>query len=855
MSTASAPAPLSFTVLRSGSCQAAIVLCAWCPCQDLCCFITRTPADDEYSSPEWQLHIHRINWQLLCTVDLDFCDSDEEQVTQCVWRPDGLAIALGTSTGALHLLSTEERKIVRSYQSGSLHSAPITHLQWIDCLNNKQQSNNDNDDEVIVDFNSRTLPMHCLDQSSSTINSSNTASQSRVTASNQAIQFDTTSIDATSFVSRAPFVPHDLLSDELPRLPEPPPSALQQHSASAQQNNSNTKDVRSIVQDCTLTLAPTLLLSVDSAGRINALLCGTQHCMQLQCGQNADANTTSTATRQIHDLSLAPDLSSLVATSHIATPNGNTSIALHQFSLQHSLHARYNELHWLTWHTQRCEHLVNYIRTACHACCTQRWNAIRKALQFKFGALPELMYDELLLSRTEHSARSEWMQLLLCGIPSRAMYQLMTRYLTVSQLHKLASTCDKHLQAMQQGLNECVLAACDELMLRTEQLLGLAQWHERNAVLGLDASVLQCVIATMQQLHTVNYALLQSLIRTRHCLASFFDWLVSVVYRVVGDESQSDEQAPIAHYDGPFDTEACVECIQTLIDDEGQDPIARLISGTGMQESADEHRPVKVLMNGIDFSSLVAIDPALDAMSQSALIDRCSELAKTFMSLPAKTLSSHCVAAPDCIILQSNNAPLSSLRSSVIWSPASKSHLAAWSDANKSSIQVSRHSLASRAFAQSKPEFEHHQVSTLTLGSAPASIVSQLRFLDDHQLACISTTPIEASHTLVSDGSASALHIFNLDSDYSQTRVFSGLNIRHCAFGAQRGVAAILLRQTQSLEPQSLAEVELDSSSRRCLLLDLREDEDAQEDETEESETNGDEDAPAVQSDDVSLDE
>jgi WD40 repeat protein len=89
----------AFTITTELALSSDISIACWCPTMDLCAVV----------SADGQLHLHRMDWQLLWAV------SPEALVTAVTWRPDGKEIAAGHANGAISILDVETGKCCVMY--------------------------------------------------------------------------------------------------------------------------------------------------------------------------------------------------------------------------------------------------------------------------------------------------------------------------------------------------------------------------------------------------------------------------------------------------------------------------------------------------------------------------------------------------------------------------------------------------------------------------------------------------------------------------------------------------------------------------------------------------------------------
>ena len=790
--TDDASAMNAFTVLKTGVCPAPIVLCSWCPSRDLCCLITCQPPADETEDAEWQLHIHRLNWQLLYTVDIDWCDSDDRP-TALVWRPDGLALAVGSSRGEIRLFCTESRSFKLSHPS-AINATPITHLQWI-ILSLPQTD----EWQHVADASLYSMPMSCYEPTAST--------------------------DDESDSSTSPF------EAPLPCLPAAPPSALQQTSTVSPDTLTGIDtSTRSILTDASFTQC-TLLLSGDANGRIAAFMHGTLHILQLQC----PLQNLTQSQMQLTSLSCAANLTSIAVTyqsmsASTELKSQQTHSMLQQFSLYKSLHARCHELHWLFLLHQRCTRLTQYASAVIDRSVKQRWSAIHKALRFKFGALNDIMYDEIQLDRTQHSVVSEYLTLLLTGLPSRAMYQFMTRTLTVSSVDKLALLIDSHLQQMQRGVNECLLPAVEECIQHVNRLYAFAYMQERNDLIGLSTHSIARLSSLLQHLHTQSHSLLMALTKRRHSCSSFMDWLSHSVHSVLGTEEADDAAKQV--YDGPFDNEAVVEFVKQMMNEQTEaDEIACVINGSSNQRKSDPLFASDVSTNSLGLLSCIEqLSSGFNALS------RCAE-----------TLSIHTQAVQP-IELCSSPFMLECVRHlegeheclTVLW--------------QGKSLTVTRHGFDIETIDGSVTA--HSSNERLNIALQPDDDIAQLAWVDDDHFAVMMHLSSKDSENIHGDSNGSIdidseLRVYDWPSivesvsddvwEYIKWRIFVNCNVRQVALGAERGVAALLMqslavgvkpvdqsRVTSSIEFNA-ASLANDSQLSKCMLIDVREDEEVEE--------------------------
>lgn len=112
--------PLCFTQQYEAALAADICLSSWCPTMDLCAVV----------SCDGQLHVHRMNWQVL------WVTCPDTVVTAVCWSPDGKILATGQKDGCICMYDVESGDVKSRYRE---HFAQIVSLTWTEagCLENK----------------------------------------------------------------------------------------------------------------------------------------------------------------------------------------------------------------------------------------------------------------------------------------------------------------------------------------------------------------------------------------------------------------------------------------------------------------------------------------------------------------------------------------------------------------------------------------------------------------------------------------------------------------------------------------------------------------------------------------------
>lgn len=94
--------------------SASVSIASWCPTMDLCAVVT----DDA------QLHLHRLNWQLL------WVTSPQLTIQSVCWRPDGKLLSAGHSDGSVTLYDVESGEAKTRVRN---HTSPIACISWVEC--------------------------------------------------------------------------------------------------------------------------------------------------------------------------------------------------------------------------------------------------------------------------------------------------------------------------------------------------------------------------------------------------------------------------------------------------------------------------------------------------------------------------------------------------------------------------------------------------------------------------------------------------------------------------------------------------------------------------------------------------
>ena len=100
-----------FTQLQDISVTSETNLVSWCPTMDVCAVV----------SADGQLHLHRMDWQLL------WSEVPQSMITALCWHPTGKSLAVGHKDGTFRILDTETGN-VKAVQKA--HYAQIVHVSW-----------------------------------------------------------------------------------------------------------------------------------------------------------------------------------------------------------------------------------------------------------------------------------------------------------------------------------------------------------------------------------------------------------------------------------------------------------------------------------------------------------------------------------------------------------------------------------------------------------------------------------------------------------------------------------------------------------------------------------------------------
>jgi WD40 repeat protein len=100
-----------FTQLQDISVTSETTLVSWCPTMDVCAVV----------SADGQLHLHRMDWQLL------WSDVPQSMITALCWHPTGKSLAVGHNDGSFKIMDTESGHVKATQRA---HYARIVHLSW-----------------------------------------------------------------------------------------------------------------------------------------------------------------------------------------------------------------------------------------------------------------------------------------------------------------------------------------------------------------------------------------------------------------------------------------------------------------------------------------------------------------------------------------------------------------------------------------------------------------------------------------------------------------------------------------------------------------------------------------------------
>ena len=448
---------------------------AWCPTMDLLALLTTTN----------YLHVHRLAFDKLFSLQLTPPDTlpteaeDSWRVTALAWRPDGKAIAVGDSAGAVQLVDVETRAAVATWQT---HTASITNVQW--CKYEAEEQTRAKDAWKRVNVADVSLPF---------------------------------SDRTRRFFGPLPPLPS---SAALSASPSPSPVPF----ASPSTSSTSFTDVTA---DAERQREPTLLLTADAAGRICGRMHGTLPVLDV------DLSTLHQQQLSVAHFSLDSSFSSLNA----AVTSADS--ALHLAALPSVvLHSRVHELSLLAGQLQLVGRLTGYTST-CASALTSRYSAIRSSLAMRFSLLSTLLADHQL---TSHTPQQQLVHLLLTAVASNPLLQFLNRVGDTASLKRQLAGVESGLMRMMEAA-KAIRRAVEELSFRVAECRGMARWRERSVqVVGVNGEarltdmlrLLGGVLLRVEQLSRV-------VIRVRRGFTALFAWLVWQV-ATLGEEDALERE-------------------------------------------------------------------------------------------------------------------------------------------------------------------------------------------------------------------------------------------------------------------------------------------------------------------------
>ncbi|CAN6245841.1 unnamed protein product [Urochloa humidicola] len=445
--------------------------------------------------------LHRFNWQRLWTISPGKC------ITSICWSPDGKIIALGTEDGLVLLHDVENGKMLRIIKS---HDVPVACLNWAE---DDPLSRSDKDD--LLSYEDRT----------------------------------------TRFFPPAPVMPRigGLSSGDTGLADENEEAIPEFCSASCQRFNilcSGGKD--GCVCFSIFGIFPVgkininkIPISVESSGKRNYQL------------QDASISKVSLS-RNLQKLVLLC-YGKLVDTDSLSR-NCETA-ALHCLYLDTSIFFnRKNELHQVSQQASSIQDLVEVVRASI-SLISKQWSNAMNLFREKFSALPNLIGAH----GAESSPEDEFLSLLFGTRTSPALHQFLASSLGEAGLKKIAKAIDSAGREIRGVVSEHLQPAVEIISFRLAELRGLARWHSRFQIIGLDEKLIDGVTESIGMLVVQVERFSRVAATVLYLFQNFFTWVLKHVKILLNEPI---DQVPAAN------SELVVIFLKFLLD---KDPIKQLL--------------------------------------------------------------------------------------------------------------------------------------------------------------------------------------------------------------------------------------------------------------------------------------
>ncbi|CAN6253025.1 unnamed protein product [Urochloa humidicola] len=445
--------------------------------------------------------LHRFNWQRLWTISPGKC------ITSICWSPDGKIIALGTEDGLVVLHDVENGKMLRTIKS---HDVAVVCLNWAE------------DDPL-----SRSNKDDLLSYEDCT----------------------------TRFFPPAPVMPRigGLSSGDTGLADENEEAIPEFCSASCQRFNilcSGGKD--GCVCFSIFGIFPVgkininkIPISVESSGKRNYQL------------QDASISKVSLS-RNLQKLVLLC-YGKLVDTDSLSR-NCETA-ALHCLYLDTSIFFnRKNELHQVSQQASSIQDLVEVVRASI-SLISKQWSNAMNLFREKFSALPSLIGAH----GAESSSEDEFLSLLFGTRTSPALHQFLASSLGEAGLKKIAKAIDSAGREIRGVVSEHLQPAVEIISFRLAELRGLARWHSRFQIIGLDEKLIDGVTESIGMLVVQVERFSRVAATVLYLFQNFFTWVLKHVKILLNEPI---DQVPAAN------SELVVIFLKFLLD---KDPIKQLL--------------------------------------------------------------------------------------------------------------------------------------------------------------------------------------------------------------------------------------------------------------------------------------
>lgn len=488
----------NFSVIEDGFVSRIWLKPVWCPGMDL----VAVPTVDN------KVVVHRMSLQVLKEIEVDIESPTGFEpfagpiITCLEWHPSGRQIAVGLTSGCINVYDVEKGTFLYVLTSHTDRCVPVTCLKWILYAGSPSSSHG-----AAGSSSSFAATAAATTSSSSTGTST---SNGQAGSEPQEEKY----IDETSLYFRP-------LRD-IPKPARPGPVTIDR------------------AYDQVLTTGPekeplTWLVSGDAQGFVDVhafghLLVGSARVASLR----GEAGLSSTFTSPLPDLTIsqitvAKSMESLcVLVAHPDHPD--TGAVVHINTSVYA--AQSEELAILSLHTRHISHLVSLVKKTVTS-INSHWVNGRRAVRFKFSGIEDSLRDY----EEDGDAETALVSLLISGTPSHAMEHFISKYLSVSSLHRMRETTSGLLDHLANITIHNLEPQLEQLIFRLSAVRGFTRWEERFGGTGVDRVALDEMIEAARLMLISTHVLRKTLLHYRTRYDHFFGFINRTICSVAKEEA------------------------------------------------------------------------------------------------------------------------------------------------------------------------------------------------------------------------------------------------------------------------------------------------------------------------------